>query len=82
MPLDKPKSKTYCPVLFDTIYSSNKDDSYQYCCYARQNNVSRKYKQSTHTPFEFFLSNEMDEVRRRALTGEKIDGCSRCYDEE
>ena len=82
MPLDKPKSKTYCPILFDTIYSSNKDDCYQYCCYARHNKVSRKYKQSTHTPFEFFLSDEMNEVRRRALTGEKIDGCSRCYDEE
>ena len=82
MPLDKPNSKTYCPVLFDTIYSSNKDDSYQYCCYARPSNISRKYKQSTHTPFEFFLSDEMNEVRRRALTGEKIDGCLRCYDEE
>ena len=82
MPLDKPKSKTYCPVLFDTIYSSNKDDSYQLCCYAKPSNVSRKYKQSTHTPFEFFLSDEMNEVRRRALVGEKIDGCFRCYDEE
>ena len=34
MPLDSPKSKTYCPVLYDTIYSSNKDDSYGLCCYA------------------------------------------------
>ena len=82
MPLDKPKSKTYCPVLFDTIYSSNKDDSYQLCCYARPSDLSRKFKQSTHTPFEFFLSDEMNEVRRRALSGEKIDGCIRCYDEE
>jgi len=82
MPLDKPKSKTYCPVLYDTIYSSNKDDSYQLCCYASPSNISRKYKQSTHTPFEFFLSDEMNEVRRRSLAGEKIDGCFRCYDEE
>ena len=82
MPLEKPKSKTYCPVLFDTIYSSNKDDSYQLCCYARPSIVSRKFKQSTHTPFEFFLSDEMNEIRRKSLTDEKIDGCVRCYDEE
>ena len=82
MPLDRPKSKTYCPVLYDTIYSSNKDDSYGLCCYARPSDLSRKFKQSTHTPFEFFLSDEMNEIRRKSLEGEKIKECNRCYDEE
>jgi len=67
MPLEKPKSKTYCPVLFDTIYSSNKDDSYNLCCYAKGTSLSKKFKQSTHTPFEFFLSDEMNEIRRKSL---------------
>ena len=83
MSLEKPESKTYCPVLFDTIYSSNKSDSYNLCCYAAgHTQLSKKYKQSTHTPFEFFLSDEMNEIRRKSLNGEKIIECGRCYDEE
>ena len=78
-----PFGKTYCPVLFDTIYSSNRDDSYNLCCYARGSlPLANKYKQSTHTPFEFFLSDEMNEIRRKSLNNEKIDECQRCYDEE
>ena len=83
MPLDKPKSKTYCPVLYDTIYSSNKDDSYALCCYANnRTHLGKKFKQSKHTPFEFFLSDEMNEIRRKSLEGEEIKECNRCYDEE
>jgi len=66
-------SKTYCPVLFDTIYSSNVDDCYNLCCFAQEgHNLDRKYKQKTHTPFEFFLSKEMEEIRNKSLAGEKI----------
>ena len=83
MSLEKPKSKTYCPVLFDTIYSSNRSDSYNLCCYAAGHTpLAKKYKQHTHTPFEFFLSDEMNEIRRKSLNGEKIIECGRCYDEE
>ena len=83
MSLDRPDNKTYCPVMFDEIYSSNKDDSYNLCCYADGNlALDRKYKQSTHTPFEFFLSDEMEDLRHKVLNGTKIQQCRRCYDEE
>ncbi len=69
--------------MFDEIYSSNKDDSYNLCCYADGNlPLDTKYKQSTHTPFEFFLSEEMKDLRHKVLNGKKIRQCRRCYDEE
>ena len=52
MPSEPPKVKLIVHIIL--IYSSNKDDSYQLCCYASPSDISRKYKQSTHTPFEFF----------------------------
>ena len=76
-------SNTYCPVLFDTIYSSNSNDSYNLCCFASENNeLDKKYKQKTHTPFEFFLSDEMNKIRKMSLNNEKIPQCQRCYNEE
>ncbi len=76
-------NKTYCPVMFDTIYSSNNSDSYNLCCYANGGlELDKKFKQSTHTPFEFFLSNEMDDLRDKVLNGVRIKQCTRCYKEE
>ncbi len=76
-------SKTYCPVLFDTIYSSNADDSYNLCCFAERGHpLDTKYKQKTHTPFEFFTSKEMQEIRNKSLQGEKIVQCKKCYKQE
>ena len=76
-------NNTYCPVLFDTIYSSNENDSYNLCCFAGINYpLDKKYKQKTHAPFDFFLSDEMNEIRKKSLAGEKIAQCSRCYKEE
>ena len=76
-------NKTYCPVMFDTIYSSNNSDSYNLCCYANGGlELDKKFKQSTHTPFEFFLSDEMDDLRANVLKGIKIKQCTRCYREE
>ena len=69
-------NKTYCPVMFDEIYSSNKDDSYNLCCYATGGTeLDKKFKQSTHSPFEFFLSDEMNDLRSKVLKGEKIRNC-------
>ncbi len=80
---DNKDNKTYCPVMFDTIYSSNNSDSYNLCCYANGGlALDKKFKQSTHTPFEFFLSNEMDDLRDKVLNGVEIKQCTRCYQEE
>ncbi len=83
MSLDKTNNKTYCPVMFDTIYSSNNSDCYNLCCYANGGlKLDEKYKQSTHTPFEFFLSDEMNDLRDKVMNGVKIKQCTRCYTEE
>ena len=63
MPLDKPNSKTYCPVLFDTIYSSNKDDSYQLCCYARPSDLSRKFNQA-HYHLNYLTLNDNEWAKK------------------
>ena len=76
-------SNTYCPVLFDTIYSSNSNDSYNLCCFASEGHeLDIKYKQKTHAPFDFFLSDEMNKIRKMSLNNEKIPQCQRCYKEE
>ena len=76
-------SNTYCPVLFDTIYSSNSNDSYNLCCFASEGHeLDIKYKQKTHAPFDFFLSDEMNKIRSMSLNNEKIPQCQRCYKEE
>ena len=74
---------TYCPVLFDTIYSSNSNDCYNLCCFASEGHeLDIKYKQKTHAPFDFFLSDEMNNIRKMSLNNEKIPQCQRCYNEE
>ena len=76
-------NNTYCPVLFDTIYSSNSNDSYNLCCFASEGHeLDIKYKQKTHAPFDFFLSDEMNHIRKMSLNNEKIPQCQRCYNEE
>ena len=77
------KSQTYCPVIFNTVYSSNINDSYNLCCFSKYGlPLDKKYKKKTHTPFEFFLSKEMEDIRKKVLNGEKVPQCGRCYEEE
>jgi len=73
---------SYCPLAFDEIYSHNTGE-YNLCCWAyRYNSPVKKYKTKDTTPFEFFFSKEMNDVRKKMLNGEKIPACQRCYIEE
>lgn len=74
--------KTYCTAPFIQIFSNNAD-RYKLCCYADGiKHINDKYRPSTHGPFEFFLSPEMDEIRRKMLNNEPVHGCNICYDME
>ena len=75
-------NNSYCSLLFNEIYSDNRG-CYNLCCFATaDNHLEKKFKTKDVTPFEFYLSKEMDEIREKALKGEIIESCQRCYHEE
>ena len=74
-------NKSYCPLAFNEIYSSN-HGYYNLCCYAVKGHISTKFKTKEITPFKFFLSNEMNEIREKMLNGEKNPLCITCYKHE
>lgn len=75
-------NKSYCPLAFDTVFNDN-TGAYNVCCWAhKQSNVLTKYNTKNTTPFEFFLSSDMKNIRKKMLNGEKISICQNCYDEE
>ena len=72
---------TYCPLIFNEIYADSSGE-YRLCCHARSTKLSQKYKSQTHKPFEYFMSPEMEDVRDKVLSGEKIKACETCYKQE
>lgn len=74
-------NKSYCKYPFNEIYADNAG-RYNLCCHSESMEELKKYNTSTTNPFEFFLSNEMEEIRNKMLSGEKIKACQICYDLE
>ena len=72
---------TYCPLLFNEIYADSSGE-YKLCCHSGHSDCSRKYRIQTHNPFEYLLSPEMEEKRRKVLAGEKLQECDICYEQE
>ena len=72
---------TYCPLIFNEIYADSSGE-YRLCCHARSTKLSQKYKSQTHKPFEYFMSPEMEDIRDKVLSGEKIEACKTCYKQE
>ena len=55
--------------VFNEIYSSNLG-KYNLCCHAVNGHISAKFKTEEISPFKFFFSKEMDEIREKMLNGE------------
>ena len=72
---------SYCPLIFNEIYADSSGE-YRLCCHAGSTKLSRKYKSQTHKPFEYFMSPEMEDIRDKVLSGEKIEACKTCYKQE
>ena len=72
---------TYCPLIFNEIYADSSGE-YRLCCHADSSDCSHKYTLQTHTPFEYFMSPEMEEKRRLILSGQKLEECQICYEQE
>jgi hypothetical protein len=73
--------KTYCAAAFTQIYADNAS-RYRLCCHAGTNSNISKYTTNNTTPFKYFLSDEMEDIREDMLSGKEIDGCGTCYDLE
>lgn len=73
--------KTYCAAAFTQIYADNAS-KYRLCCHGGQNKSISKYNTNNCNPFEFFMSDEMEQIRNDMLSGKKIQGCEVCYKAE
>ena len=69
---------TYCAAAFTQIYADNAS-RYRLCCHANVNPDIIKYNTNNCNPFEYFLSDEMEQIRDDMLSGKKIAGCEECY---
>jgi len=74
-------NKSFCPMAFKEIYTDN-SGQYRLCCHAKQNNDLKKYNSSNTLPFEFFTSEEMENIRNDMFEGKLIDDCEVCYNLE
>lgn len=72
------KNKSFCAMPFNEIYGDNAG-RYKLCCHATTHKPIEKYKTTNTAPFKFFFSPEMEEVRNKMMSGEKLDACKMCY---
>ena len=68
----------YCAYPFYEIYSDNAS-RYRLCCFASQNHTIKKYNAMNTLPFDYFLSDEMEQIRQDLVEGKRVHGCETCY---
>jgi len=68
----------YCAYPFNEIFSDNAS-RYRLCCYADVNKSIEKYDTINTLPFDFFLSDEMEQIRQDMVEGKRVQGCEYCY---
>ena len=72
------ETKTYCAAAFTQIYADNAS-RYRLCCHADINHSISKYTTNNTTPFQYYLSDEMEIIRDDMMSGKPIEGCETCY---
>lgn len=73
-------NKSYCPLPFTEIYVDNAGE-YKLCCHAWQTKDSFAVPDKV-LPFDYFFSEEMEELRNKLMQGEKLRDCRKCYELE
>lgn len=68
----------YCAYPFYEIYSDN-SSRYRLCCFATTNKTIKKYDALNTLPFDYFLSDEMEQIRQDLVEGKRVHGCETCY---
>ena len=73
----------YCVLPFMHL-QVKPNQQYKPCCRfkVRSHPELMKFNANKHTPGEVLNSDEWKELRNKMLSGESIEGCSRCYSEE
>lgn len=69
------KNKSYCLAAFRHIFSDNAQ-RYRLCCHADE---YLDYNEFNSSPFEYFLSDDMETIRENMLDGIPIPACHNCY---
>ena len=69
---------TYCDALFNEVYT-NPNGNYRFCCHAKPVPEEHKMNSRQHTPFEWFKSDYMEQVRTDVFDGIKNPACERCW---
>lgn len=72
---------TYCPVPFTDMYSAS-DGHYKLCCHATRSPGLKSLNDKKALPFEYFFSEEMDDIRDNMMQGKDIPECAKCHDLE
>jgi len=68
----------YCAYPFNEIYSDNAS-KYRLCCFATNNKSIEKYNAINTLPFDYFMSDEMEQIRQDMMEGKRVQGCEYCY---
>lgn len=72
------KNESMCLAAFKEIYCDN-GGRYRLCCHSRPLPKIKDWDDSNVLPFDYFFSNEMEEIRDKMYNGEKIPECKTCY---
>ena len=72
------RNKSFCPKAFKEIYVDNAG-RYRLCCHARPTKSLKRFEEDKTLPFDWFLSDEMEEIRQKMFEGEMIPECNACY---
>ena len=70
------KNKSICAKAFREIYADN-GGRYRLCCHAKP--FDTKANEKTTQPFDFFLSEAMEDIRQKMIEGELIPQCATCH---
>lgn len=72
-----PNNKSYCAAAFTEIYADSAG-RYRLCCHSNKHRAWTMGENTT-APFDYFLSDEMEDIRNKMMAGEPIEGCQKCY---
>lgn len=74
------RNKSFCPAAWHEIYADNVG-RYRLCCHARpiKEFEHMNFTEEKDLPFDYFLSEEMENIRQKMIEGETIPECKTCY---
>ena len=74
------RNKSFCPAAWHEIYADN-SGRYRLCCHAMPSKEFNRlsFTEEKDLPFDYFLSDAMEEVRQKMIEGEAIPECKTCY---